>query len=149
MILDVELVQCNEVGGSSYMEKEGLIRSTKFISDQGLEVGEYMKTAVHKYDIWHVATSFKKKVDKLAKIKDCENVGEWSRSHLYWSVRSSKGKSEVIKEKWLSLGNHFHDKHTGHGKLYKHRSHKKIKRKWLKYDSKSSEKLLKKLKTKP
>lgn len=62
-------------------------------------------------------------------------MADWSRSminHLYWSVMSSNGNEEEVKEKWLSLVNHLHNKHKGHGKIYKRCSHRKLKRKWLK-----------------
>lgn len=63
-------------------------------------------------------------------------IGEWSRSminHLNWSVTSTEeNKTDIIKEKWLSLGRHLHNKHTGHGKNYKKCSHDKIKRTWFK-----------------
>ena len=45
---------------------------------------------------------------------------------------SSNGNEEEVKEKWLSLVNHLHNKHKGHGKIYKRCSHRKLKRKWLK-----------------
>lgn len=37
-IIDVQLVQSNEVGGSGRMEKEGLIRSLEFLESSGLSV---------------------------------------------------------------------------------------------------------------
>lgn len=74
----------------------------------------------------------------MAKVKGCEIVGEWTRSminHLYWCVFSTKdGNREMIMEKWLSLINHLHNKHRGHGKLYKKCAHKRLRnRKWLKH----------------
>ena len=82
--------------------------------------------------------AFKKKVNKLSKEKGCEIVGEWQRSminHLYWCAHSTKdGNTEVILEKWLSIINHIHNKHRGHGKLYKRCAHGRLpNRKWLKY----------------
>ena len=76
-------------------------------------------------------------MEKLAKEKGCEIVGEWLKSmvnHIYWSAYSTKdGNGEVILEKWLSLVNHLHNKHRGHGKVYKRCTHGRLrKRKWLK-----------------
>ena len=86
-------------------------------------------------------------------------IGEWTRSminHLYWSVTSTEeGKDNVITEKWLSLVNHLHNKHTGHGKVYRKCQHGYLRRKWFRYrkytnivymyifftDTKASEKL--------
>jgi solute carrier family 8 (sodium/calcium exchanger) len=99
-------------------------------------VREEMKSTKHRYDLWHVAKGFKKKIDALSKNKDCEIVAQWSRSminHLYWSVTSSNGNTQEIKEKWLSLQRHIHDQHTGHGNIYMKCSHQKLKRKWFKY----------------
>jgi len=62
--------QSNEVGGSTHMEKEGLIRSLQFLENSGLHVDvlvtdrhpqiqKYMREAkpsvTHYYDVWHVA----------------------------------------------------------------------------------------------
>lgn len=75
---------------------------------------------------------------KLAKQKGCGIVGDWSKSmvnHLYWCASSTAdGDEEVLLEKWLSLLNHIHNKHQGHGKKYKKCTHGRLRnRKWLKY----------------
>uniref|UniRef100_A0A1X7ST94 MULE transposase domain-containing protein n=1 Tax=Amphimedon queenslandica TaxID=400682 RepID=A0A1X7ST94_AMPQE len=143
------------------MEKEGCVRAMEFIENQGLEVGlflsdrhiqiskwmrEEMPETVHKYDVWHIARSFQKKVDKLGKQKDCESAQQWGRSmtnHLYWSVMSSEDDNSLpVKEKWLSLINHLHNKHKGHGTIFKKCQHGRVKKKkWLKHNTKVSEKL--------
>ena len=86
-------------------------------------------------NLYHVG--FRKKVEKLAKKKGCELVGEWIKSmvnHLYWAAMSTEdGDSEVITEKWLSLVNHIHNKHKNHGKVYQQCAHGRLKRKWFKY----------------
>ena len=81
-----------------------------------------------------------KKLEKVAKEKDCELVGEWIKSvinHLYWSaVSTPSGDGEEIKAKWLSLDNHIHNKHHGHGKIFPKCQHGRLPRrgrkKWFK-----------------
>jgi len=54
-----------------------------------------------------------KKIDLLAKFKECESVGNWRQSivnHLYWCVMSTPqnadDREEIILEKWLSVIDH-------------------------------------------
>ena len=51
------------------------------------------------------------KIDKLAKKKDYDEVGEWRQSisnHMYWCVASTPdGNGEVIQEKWKILAKTF------------------------------------------
>ena len=88
-------------------------------------------------------------------------------NHMYWCVVSTPcGDSDTIVTKWLSLKNHIHNKHSGHGELFAKCTNKRLVRqdrkkwfKWRKYsnytgvhilfnllqcflDSKSSEKIL-------
>ena len=85
-----------------------------------------------------MSSGFRKKVEKFAKQKDCELVGEWCKSmvnHLYWCAMSTESANEVlIKAKWLSLTNHIHNFNRGHSHLFPICSHKRLraKRKWLK-----------------
>ena len=82
--------------------------------------------------------AFGKKINALAKEKDCELVGEWKKSltnHLYWSAVDGDG--DLIEAKWLSVDNHIHNKHKKHGKLFPTCRHKTIrkrgrKKKWFK-----------------
>ena len=91
-----------------------------------------------KFHATYFQLALRKKIEALSKEKDCSVIGEWLRSivnHLYWSaVSTPNGNSEIILEKWLSLDNHMHNKHKGHGKHFKNCKHGKITRqkKWLK-----------------
>ena len=75
----------------------------------------------------------------MAKQKECDIIGEWQRSiinHLYWCVASSQEDGESVKAKWLSLDNHVHDIHTGHGGVFPEYIHGQLDvqrpRKWFK-----------------
>ena len=108
----------------------------------------------HYFDVWHVAkgectcvtilllftsevnefvvcsTGFRKKVRALAKQKDCDLIGKWEQSminHLYWCVVSTQdGDENLMQAKWLSLENHIHNKHSGHGQLFSKCSHGRL-----------------------
>ena len=70
-----------------------------------------------------ITTGFRKKLEALAKQKDC---GKWERSiinHFFWCVASTpSGDGETMKMKWLSLDNHVHNVHSGHHELFPERS---------------------------
>ena len=67
----------------------------------------------------HVPAGLCKKIEALAKQKQCELVAKWQKSiinHLYWCVASTTGgDGDTIKAKWLSLDNHIHNQHTRYG----------------------------------
>ena len=46
-------------------------------------------------------------------------------NHLYWSASSTPdGNGELIREKWMSLDNHIHNKHKDHSKEFPMCKHK-------------------------
>uniref|UniRef100_A0A1X7VCT2 Transposase IS204/IS1001/IS1096/IS1165 DDE domain-containing protein n=1 Tax=Amphimedon queenslandica TaxID=400682 RepID=A0A1X7VCT2_AMPQE len=89
------------------MEKEGLVRSVKKLTDYGLNIDilvtdrhrqiakwiiENLTDVTHYFDVWHVAKEIQKKLLAVAKQKDCEVFGDWTKSiinHLYWCAMSS------------------------------------------------------------
>jgi len=85
-------------------------------------------------------TGFRKKLAAAAKQKDCELIAQWQRSiinHMYWCVASTpSGNGEIVKAKWLSLENHVHNVHTGHGDIFPKCEHGLLrgrkKKKWFK-----------------
>lgn len=83
----------------------------------------------------------RKKVQALAKNKECELVAEWERSiinHLYWCASSTPiSDGEMIKAKWLSVVNHIHNVHQNHGEKFPVCAHQPLtgrgqKKKWFK-----------------
>lgn len=64
----------------------------------------------------------RKKVHSLAKVKECEAVGQWEQSinnHVYWVASSTKDDEQEMRvAKWKSLENHLQGKHSGHSELF-------------------------------
>ena len=83
----------------------------------------------------------RKKLDALAKEKDCDIIGSWTKSiinHLYWSAVSTRnGDGDLVEAKWLSIFNHIHNKHKKHGPLFSNCLHGRLSgrknKKWLKF----------------
>ncbi|XP_041958231.1 uncharacterized protein LOC121716101 [Alosa sapidissima] len=132
-IIDIQLVQSNEVGGSHNMEKEGLKRSLQLLESKGVAV-DYIVTdrhpqiqkylceqkITHYYDVWHLEKGLSKKLGKVAKEKDCEVVKKWQRgisNHVYWCATSSSSGPEKVA-KWTSVVNHMQNKHTHDNPLF-------------------------------
>ncbi|XP_039652637.1 uncharacterized protein LOC120556890 [Perca fluviatilis] len=157
-VIDIQLVQSNEVGGSYYMEKEGLKRSLALleasgvtldciVTDRHLQIKKYLreKGITQYFDVWHIDKGMSKNIDKLAKEKDCEVVKKWQqsiRNHLYWTASSSKTGPEKVA-KWTSVINHIHNIHTHEDPLFPKCEHSDVidKRRWLKPGSKASYRL--------
>uniref|UniRef100_UPI00358F7204 uncharacterized protein n=1 Tax=Myxine glutinosa TaxID=7769 RepID=UPI00358F7204 len=131
VIIDVELVQCNEVPSSCYMEKEGLKRVMAFLSKEGLsidtmvmdrhvQVRKWMKENAPEvkrhFDVWHIAKGVKKKLLSLSKEKECHGIVQWMASiinHLYWCASSTPpGQPDTITAKWTSILNHLVNIHV-------------------------------------
>ena len=82
--------------------------------------------------------AFRKKVEAVAKKKSCEVAGLWMKSlsnHMYWCAASTKdGDENMIEAKWLSVINHIHNKHKGHGEPFPECAHGPIhSKKWIKF----------------
>ncbi|XP_034033599.1 uncharacterized protein LOC117516843 [Thalassophryne amazonica] len=99
-VIDVQLVQSNEVGGSYQMEQEGLQQSLEkieeyvdvgtLVTDRHVGINKMVREEYpgiwHFFDIWHVAKGIKKKLYNLSKLRDCQAVKPWISSiinHLY------------------------------------------------------------------
>ncbi|XP_073710642.1 uncharacterized protein [Misgurnus anguillicaudatus] len=132
-ILDMQLVQSNEVGGSYHMEKEGLKRCLDHLESNSLAL-DYIVTDRHPqiqkflrernivqyYDVWHFEKGLSKKLDKLSQKKECEILKKWLRSiknHVYWSATSSSTGPEKVA-KWTSLIDHIQNVHTHDNPLF-------------------------------
>lgn len=68
-----------------------------------------------------------KKIDALAKEKDCEDAGLWTRSivnHFYWIAATAlEGDGDMLEAMWKSVTNHIQDIHDGHCEVYPECAH--------------------------
>ena len=164
-IVHFELVQSNEVGGSSHMEKEGLIRcinklnSDKIIIKQLITdrhpvvqklLREIYPNIEHKYDVWHIAKGLSKKLTAITSKNEHKDLKPWTKSisnHLYWTATSSKSANEAIA-KWTSLSNHICNIHSHSSEFFEKCLHEELLRgdnskAWIQRDSPSDVKFSK------
>ena len=163
---DIQLVQCNEVGGSYHTELEGLKCSvgmlwqhdlvpSVIISDRHASIQKWIRDKLpdtqHFYDVTHAAKSVTKKMEQLANQKGCELVREWIHSvsnHMYYCAASSAEESgDVVVAKWKSVAWHMQNIHEGHDDpLFDRCTHPPLnsnnQRKWLQPNTKACEKLV-------
>ncbi|XP_033992284.1 uncharacterized protein LOC117487734 [Trematomus bernacchii] len=153
-IVDFQLVQSNEVGGSYHMEKEGLKRCLDHLESNNLAV-EYIVTDRHPqiqkflrernieqfYDVWHFEKGLSKKLVKLSQNKDCKLLKRWLHSiknHVYWSATSTTSGPEKVA-RWTSVVNHLQNIHVHDDPLFPKCEHSERAttdaNKWLKPDS--------------
>ncbi|CAN7948784.1 unnamed protein product, partial [Ixodes hexagonus] len=159
-IIDLELVQSNEVGGSGRMELEGLKRSLSFleakgttvellITDRHVQGKAFMKKEKpdirHEFDVWHVSKGVKKELLAAMRSPTCAELALWSRpvqNHLCWAAASSEGNPDLIVPKWLSVLNHVRDIHNHRDSRFSSCAHGELEpRDWLLDDSLAFEKL--------
>ncbi|KAK7912503.1 hypothetical protein WMY93_012714 [Mugilogobius chulae] len=100
-ILDIQLVQSNEVGGSAYMEKEGLKRSLTLLESKSVQI-DYIVTDRHT------------QVQKF--LRDRGTTQYYDVWHLVKAASSKTGPEKVAK--WTSLVNHVQDVHTHEDPLF-------------------------------
>ncbi|XP_039512565.1 uncharacterized protein LOC120467989 isoform X2 [Pimephales promelas] len=147
-IIDLQLVQSNEVGGSYNMELEGLKRSLGvlnahnlplecIVTDRHPQVQKYLREEAkitHYYDVRHIEKGLSKKMVKVAKKKDCTQLSKWLRSiknHIYWTAASSTTPQERVA-KWTSILNHVLDIHIHDDPAFPQCLHPLDKKDWLK-----------------
>ncbi|XP_039541035.1 uncharacterized protein LOC120488385 isoform X2 [Pimephales promelas] len=126
-VVDVQLVQSNEVGGSYHMEKEGLKRGLDLLDTRGVtldcivtdrhpQIQKFLRerNVNQFYDVWHIEKEISKQLEKVCKLKGCEEMRKWLHSiknHIYWTAASSSSGPERVA-KWTSMLNHMQNKHT-------------------------------------
>lgn len=147
-------MQANQVGSSQAMELAGAKQSFQYLTSLGLNIKVFISDrhrgiakwirekqpdTKHFFDIWHVARSITKKMQKASKEKGLEIIKEWIKSvrnHVYWVATSTKeGFQALIIAKWKSFMRHVSNKHDKHpDPLYKKCAHEADfgKKKWIK-----------------
>nr|XP_055069990.1 uncharacterized protein LOC129450961 [Misgurnus anguillicaudatus] len=150
-IVDLQLVQSNEVGGSYHMEMEGLKRSLSLLEERGVtldsvvtdrhpQIQKFLKETriKHYYDVWHIEKGLSKKLVLISKNKDCDILKKWLRSiknHVYWTAASSTSGPERVA-KWMSILNHIQNVHIHEDPVFPKCLHaprtSRDKSKWLK-----------------
>ncbi|ELU01281.1 hypothetical protein CAPTEDRAFT_225303 [Capitella teleta] len=111
-MLDILGVQ--SIGYSSFIEHQ-----RNFLQPAVTEKDVAMKDVDHRFDVWHIAKSFKKKMLALSARKECSELQGWIKSavnHLYWVASSTPdGNGPLMLAKWLSIANHLQNVHHNHG----------------------------------
>ncbi|XP_058617212.1 uncharacterized protein LOC131530781 isoform X2 [Onychostoma macrolepis] len=126
-IIDLQLLQSNEVGGSNYMEKEGLKRSLdvlrahnvtfdSIVTDRHPQVKKFLRETniTQYYDVWRIEKGLSKKLLRISQSKECEKLRKWLRSiknHIYWTAAASSSGQERVA-KWTSILNHVQNIHA-------------------------------------
>lgn len=156
LIIDIQLVQSNKVGGCNHMEKEGLKRSLEWLEAHDLRldcivtgrhprIQKFLKeqNITQYYDVWQLEKGLSKKLERISKDKDCQLVKKWHhsiRNHLYWTASSSTSGPERVA-KWKSLLNHIQDVHIHDDQAYPKCEHpiraSKDRSKWFKPGTKA------------
>ncbi|XP_064631009.1 uncharacterized protein LOC135489541 [Lineus longissimus] len=130
-IVSMELVQSTEVKSSVHMEKEGLIRCIDFLKERGFTLDK-------------IITDRHVQIQKWIR----ENLHDTAHFFDAWHL-AKKGQADLIIAKWLSLDNHVHNVHRGHGELFPKCGHGRLGRtkqrrnKWLTAGTKVSTQLTK------
>ena len=116
-VIDVQLVQSNEVGGSYHMELAGLERSMELLKANGLIPGvvvtdrhpsvqkwmrDNLPETVHYYDLWHVAKGLTKKMERW-KVYQNRGVVNWFMTGYVGSVITCVGVRQVLKVSLVKL----------------------------------------------
>ncbi|XP_075547143.1 uncharacterized protein LOC142580164 [Dermacentor variabilis] len=143
-----------QVQASAQMEKEGLIRGLKFLSEQGMIVSslttdrhsgikKHMRLQCleinHHFNVWHVAKGIRKKLAAASRRAGCSAITEWTQAitnRLYWCACACGGNGDMLVAARSSMLNHIKNRHEGHGGLYPRCLHGQSRHmQWLTADS--------------
>ena len=98
------------------------ISVSQLATDRSPQVRAYMKkyrpAIEHQYDVWHFVKSVIKRLHKVTKKKDMQELRAWIPSianHLWWCAASCKGDAVLLMEKWQSIQHHIVNIHRWTG----------------------------------
>ncbi len=158
-IVDFELVQVTQTGTSQSMEKYGFCKSLDRLLETGVKVETVVtdrhvgiRSAVkkiysqqgvtHQFDVYHIANSFRKRLNELSKKKRHSDLVPWLKSlvnHVWFSSRRCEGNADMLVELFTSICFHVAGKHQWKGNKYVNRclhppytKEEQRRKKWLK-----------------
>lgn len=90
---------------------------TRFVTDRHMGIAKMMRDCFpkieHAFDVWHVARSLKKKLNKLG--KKYESVKPWIKpivNHFWFSCENCKGNADLLMQIFHSVLMHVSKHHT-------------------------------------
>lgn len=103
---ELERQACQEL--LTMLTKDDLLQISKFVNDRHQGIGKLMREEFpnihHAYDVWHLAKSLQKKLNKAA--KSHPKIAVWHRqiiNHLWWSCENCKKNPELLLEMFHSV----------------------------------------------
>ena len=90
------------------------------MSNRYLTINCHFATTKDTFGLFSFFEGIGKKIDALAKQKDCEDAGLWRSivNHLYWiAATAPEGDGDMLEAMWKSVTNHIQDIRNGHSIL--------------------------------
>lgn len=81
-----------------------LLATDRHVQIRSLVTKEFPKID-HKFDVWHLAKSIRKKLLQKSKTSGCEELSSWIRAicnHLWCCSANCQGDKQWLKESWVS-----------------------------------------------
>ncbi|XP_013383831.1 uncharacterized protein LOC106154126 [Lingula anatina] len=129
-VLDIQVVEKKETQlNSNAMEKEGLLRSLRFLRERGINVVEIVTDAhvsiaahirknepgmKHSWDVWHGTKNLAKKIIAAGQKKATRDIIPWSKdlcTHFWECARTCEGSHGKFLSKWRGAMHHVQNEH--------------------------------------
>nr|XP_034319955.1 uncharacterized protein LOC117687484 [Crassostrea gigas] len=148
--IDVQLVQSNEVKGSTHMELLGLKRGLRdlefnniqvqdLVTDRHVMIKSNKKKDIpeinHYFDVCHIAKGISRKLENAAKKRGAGQIRPWIKgivNHTYWVAASSGDNNQLKLDKWRSISNHIINVHNHDSEIFPEYEHGELEpRDWM------------------